>query len=287
MSLISMAEGMFRRSLNKRGHHSRWHESSLGALHFFDFRGDGALPPLVLLHGIGSSALPYRLLFAALRPQMRRILCPDAPGHGLSADPAEPLDADLLFRGICELLDAELDEPAIIFGNSLGGALALRYGLTRPERVRGLVLSSPAGAAMSAAEIASLVETFRFDSRKAGRRFFNNLHHRPQRISWLVAGEVLRIFNRPSIVQLLDALGPDDLFSPEQLAQLSVPTLLLWGDSEKILPASSLAWYQQHCPPSMTIEQPEGFGHCPYLDCPQAVVDRILQFAEALERNPK
>lgn len=44
-----------------------------------------------------------------------------------------------------EALDALLPEPAIVCGNSLGGAVALHYALARPEKVLGLVLLSPAG----------------------------------------------------------------------------------------------------------------------------------------------
>ncbi len=282
MVLFSVYERMTRRSLNRAGHHSRWHDSSVGSIHFFDFQGEGSLPPLVLLHGIASSSLPYQALMSGLRPHMQRILAPDLPGHGISADPDQGLDPEVLFSGVRELLDEELSEPAIVFGNSLGGAVALRYGLEHPEKVCGLLLSSPAGAQMSEAEMAALADTFRFKDRGEARRFFERLHHQPPWFSRFLGKEVFRLFSRPSIQQFLDRVGPDHMFTSEQLQQLRVPTLLIWGASEQILPRTCLAWYREHLPADVRIREPEGFGHCPYLERPRDVVKQILEFAGSL-----
>ena len=77
-----------------------------------------------------------------------------------------------------------LDEPAIIYGNSLGGALAIKYALHRPALVRSLVLVSPAGALLPDAEWEALVKTFNVTSPLEARRFLAPLYHRPP---WFLA----------------------------------------------------------------------------------------------------
>ena len=100
--------------------------------------GDGE--PLLLVHGLGGAAANWLALAPLLLPG-RRLLVPDLPGHGGSAPlPAAPslnAYADRLGR----LLDLDGAAPAAVVGHSLGGAVALRLAIRRPEPVRGLVLA--------------------------------------------------------------------------------------------------------------------------------------------------
>src|ERR1700679_2834340 len=123
MAIASLAERALRRALNAAGITSRWVRTSIAEQHVYDARGSGELPTVVLLHGIGAAASAFAPLIHKLRPHVRRVIAPDAPGHGLSGIPARPLTPETLFEAMSELLDGMLDEPAIVFGNSLGGAV--------------------------------------------------------------------------------------------------------------------------------------------------------------------
>jgi pimeloyl-ACP methyl ester carboxylesterase len=100
--------------------------------------------PLVLVHGLGGSAANWLALVPLLLPG-RRLLVPELPGHGGS----EPLPAASSLSAYADrialLLEREGLGPAAVVGHSLGGAIALRLAIRRPELVDALVLAGAAG----------------------------------------------------------------------------------------------------------------------------------------------
>lgn len=279
MGLLPLVERVGKTALNQLGARSRWAETSVGRLHFYDAPGSGSLPTVVLLHGIGSSALPYGPVLQRLRRHVRRIVMPEAPGHGWSAPPSEALTPATLFTAMNELLAREVDEPAIVAGNSLGGAVALNYALTSPDRVRGLLLSSPAGASMEQLELDRLLGAFKLRSRADARSFLSRLYHRVPWFAPLVADDLVRQFSRDVIVSFTGAVRNEDAFKPEQLAALTMPVLLIWGRSDRLMPSANLEYFRRHLPPHTRIEEPEGIGHSPHVDAPRLIADRITSFA--------
>ena len=86
---------------------------------------------------------------------------------------------------------------------------------------------------------------------------------------------------RPAIRDVVGAATLDDLPAPESLGALAMPILLLWGQSERLLPASSLAYLRRHLPGHAIIEEPAGFGHCPHFDDPARLATRLVEFANS------
>ncbi|HSN97017.1 MAG TPA: hypothetical protein VLS89_01930, partial [Candidatus Nanopelagicales bacterium] len=91
MVIIPLVERLTRRALTAQGVRSRWVETSVARLHAYDAKGAGRLPTMVVLHGISSSAAAFAPLLTRLRPRARRVLAPEAPGHGFSDPPAGAL----------------------------------------------------------------------------------------------------------------------------------------------------------------------------------------------------
>jgi pimeloyl-ACP methyl ester carboxylesterase len=100
--------------------------------------------PLMLVHGLGGAAANW-LALAPLLLATRRLLVPELPGHGgSSALPAAPsLNAYADRLGI--VLEQEGIASAGVVGHSLGGAIALRLSIRRPDAVSALVLAGAAG----------------------------------------------------------------------------------------------------------------------------------------------
>ena len=124
----------------------------------YDARGPAALPTVVLLHGLGSTATAFGPLLTRMLPEAGRLVAPDLPGHGFSETPSGRLTPERLFGAVSELLDGLVSEPMILVGSSLGGALALRYAVERPGRLVALALISPAGARTSPSEWDELLD---------------------------------------------------------------------------------------------------------------------------------
>lgn len=283
-ALLRAAQQLGRLALHRRGLASRTVGTRLGALHAYDGVGQGELPHTVILHGIASAATPFAPVLARLQRHARRVSAPDLPGHGFSPEPAGRLTPEALTDAVREALDQLIDEPAVLCGNSLGGALALRYALERPEKVRGLVLVSPAGARFTDDELRTLRARFEHRDRRDTVAFLERLYHRPPWFVPLVAGEVREMILRPAVQELLQSATPDHAPTPAELGSLAMPVLFLWGRSERLLPASSLDWFRRHLPAHAVVEEPAGVGHCPHFDDPAALAARIVDFARALPR---
>lgn len=280
--VLPLLERVGRAALHHRGLASRHVHTARGVVHAYDGPGGGALPTTAVIHGLGSAAAPFAPVLSRLRRHARRVVAPELPGHGASAAPDAVMTPDELFATMREALDALLPEPAVVCGNSLGGAVALRYAIERPERVRGLVLVSPAGARMADHEWDELSRTFADAATTSALPFTRRLYHRPPWFLPVLAGDVRSLLSRPVVRDLLASVTPDHAATPDELARLSMPVLLVWGRSERLLPASGLAYYREHLPPHAVVEEPHGFGHCPHFDDPSRIARLITDFSRTV-----
>jgi pimeloyl-ACP methyl ester carboxylesterase len=108
----------------------------------------GAGVPLVLVHGLGGTVENWRGIAPALA-RNHRVLVPDLPGHGRSEPLQEAAHLDVFVDAVCAMCAAEGMGSAVWFGHSLGGTIALRAAVRRPDAVRGVVLAAAAGIGSS------------------------------------------------------------------------------------------------------------------------------------------
>jgi pimeloyl-ACP methyl ester carboxylesterase len=258
----------------------RWVDTPLGPVHTYDAPGSGSLAPVVLLHGLGASATPFGPMMGRLQPHVRRLVAPDYPGHGFSGEAAGVVTPAALFEAMTAALDALLVEPAVLVGNSLGGAVAMHYATSRPDLVRALVLLSPAGARFTPEEWTTFVASIDMRSRADALSFLSLVYHRVPRAARLVAHEIpTATMKRRAVREIIRGVSSDGVQLSEALSRLEVPILLVWGKSERFLPRSHLGWFRENLPRHAVIEEPDGIGHVP----PARIAGRILRFARDLD----
>lgn len=275
---LPAAEKLARFAMNRRGMSSRWVEAAGLRLHVYDGRGGGGLPPIVLFHGLGSAGAAFGRMIHRLRPHVSRIVVPELPGHGFSGRDDRPITPELLVDAMTQAVDLLLDEPAIVYGNSLGGALSIKYALRRADRVKKLVLVSPAGAPLPDEEWRELVAAFQVPNHKEALVFLQRLYHRPPWFLPILAREFPHVLARAAVREILESATNEHAPSPDELASLAMPLLFLWGRSEKLLPASALTYFRAHLPAHSVIEEPAGFGHTPQFEVPERLAERVLAF---------
>jgi pimeloyl-ACP methyl ester carboxylesterase len=108
--------------------------------------GEG--PPLVLVHGLGGTIENWRGLAPGLA-RSHRVLVPDLPGHGHSTALPEAAHLDDFADCVFAIAEAEAIDRAVWIGHSLGGTVALRAAVRRPDAMRGVVLAAAAGIGSS------------------------------------------------------------------------------------------------------------------------------------------
>jgi pimeloyl-ACP methyl ester carboxylesterase len=266
-------------ALRAAGYRRRFVGTSTGKLHAVTGRGWGPVPSLLVIHGLGSALgdfTPFLLRAPALA---RRIVAVDLPGHGASAAPRSAAGLAALLQGLIELLATEFPGPHLVLGSSLGGLLAVRLQRAAPREIAGLVLCSPAGAPCDASEWARLRTIFTVEDLAGGLRFAEDLLAGPHWMAPLVALGVGRRMATPLVRELLAVHRPEMFLRAEEVAAISVPTLLLWGREEKILPHSGLEFFLRHLPPHARFERPEGFGHAPHIDAAGELAACISRFS--------
>lgn len=277
---------LVRKLLGAWGYSGEHVPTSLGRVHLWRASGSGPLPPVLVIHGLGSAALNWVPVLELLRPHVSQILAVDLPGHGFSDRP-QVLTNDALRDALIEALDRSGHPPSLVVGHSLGGAAALRYVLARPRAARGLLLFSPAGAPLDREQLDGVRSLFHVDSYDDAVRFLRALHARPAELRARLAAPFVQASLQDPVlrgwlatVQPYEDGDPGQVYvSPAEIGAITAPMRVVWGLADRILPFTARDYWQAHLPLHATLIQPEGIGHTPFLDDRKWTAEEIRMFA--------
>lgn len=280
MTLLETANRAMRRVLVAQGVVSEDHQVRGHRVHAYRLEGQGLGPPLLLVHGLGSSANAYWRTLKPLALHFRRVWALDVPGNGFSPTPSSgPLPWREQLATVRTFLHDVVKEPAFVIGNSLGGAMSLYLAHESPDAVRALGLISPAGARLEDAQFHSLVRSFEVNTVAEARAMTRRLFAKPPLPLLLMAGQMRTLYANPTVRSLIREVQPEDAVSESMLSSLRMPTLLIWGTREKLLPREGLAYFRAHLPQHAEIHEVEGFGHMPQMENPRPLVRKVVDFA--------
>ena len=228
-------------------------------------------PALLLLHGAAFSSTMWHPNVAALS-RSYRVYAPDIIGEMGKSVSTHPDMQSLDFAEWLNDVFAALQlEQAHLVSLSLGGFIALKLVLAAPERVKKLVLISPAGLlpirrAYSLRMLASILLPLSFETRQ--KLFYGT--------PTPLAEPVIRQMMTPSDFRYSIFTPP--IYTDEELQQVKPPTLLLVGDQEIVYPYQALVNRAAKHIPRIEIEIIPDAGHATSLDQPDLVDARILKF---------
>lgn len=234
--------------------------------------------PIVFLHGLFGSPEHWRHIMGDLAHEYRLI----APQLPVDRQPEayrkciRPIDkltdsiADLIF---------ELDlPPCVMCGNSLGGLVAIEICLRYPERVSGLVLAGSAGIYER-----SLTHGVRPQpTRKFVRALVSDIFHDPSMVTEeLVDAWYARIRERDFVRFLLQvSRATRDRTLTDQLHQLRVPTLIVWGKNDKVTPPAVAESFKREIKHSQ-LRFIDNCGHAPNVEQPAIFSEMLQEFLPA------
>jgi pimeloyl-ACP methyl ester carboxylesterase len=267
-------------------------------VHVIEF-GDG--PPMVHLHGTLTSALSH-LMIAERMPGTRSYLV-DRTGCGLSDPQTYPRSGYRAHaRGfVDDVLDGLGVDETVLVGASGGGIWATWYALERPERVRGLVLlgavpTFPGGRAplpmrMIATPLIGSVVRMKKSDRAMMLRIMDamgegdSFDDHPDLLESLVAGAhdpVAEAANLAELRALVNIVGirASMRISPQALRGLTVPTLMIWGVRDPVVPVTQARVVADLISQSR-LEELDA-GHVPQLRHSDAVASLMGSFAGQL-----
>jgi pimeloyl-ACP methyl ester carboxylesterase len=252
---------------------------------------------VVLIHGLAGSTFTWRRTGPQLAAAGFRTLALDLRGYGLSAKSFEAdHSATAQARLTTRVMEAVGIDRATLIGHSFGGAVALHLALTSPELVRQLVLISPwvpgddpglwPGELLNVAPIArwgrhavrALVTPGRVDA------VLSTLYRQPEEIAQAVAAGHLVptavLGWDEAVLAVIRDVGRSSL--PGQLAELSLPTLIIWGGQDGWLSPAHAPRLRDQIGGARLVLIEEA-GHLPFEEQPERFASEILPFLAAGE----
>ncbi|WP_296718176.1 alpha/beta hydrolase [Erythrobacter sp.] len=258
-------------------------------------------PAIILLHGSNADLHTWEPWVAALKDDYRVIRF-DQVGHGLTGpDPAHDYSRANYVADIAEVADALGLDRFILGGNSMGGKHALAFAVAHPQRVAGLVLVDASGGPMLnldekeddsssgnigfaiaqtpginllveqitprsliAQSLEQSVSVKSVASEAAVDRYWELLRYPGNR--------------RATLKRFSQAYDP---LTEAEIAGVTVPTLILWGDEDRLIPVEAGRWLDKVMPASTLVVYPN-IGHLPQEEAVEQTLGDLAPWLDAL-----
>lgn len=250
---------------------------------------------LLLIHGMASSSRTWRYVMPELA-RTHRVLAADLPGHGGSAKPRGDYSLGAFAATLRDLLAELKINRVTVVGHSLGGGVALQLAYQHPELCERLVLISSGGLGREVSWILRLLSApgaelvlpvvtppFLRNWGARVRSWLGSQGIHADRLDeiWLAFASLSDPATRQAFLRTLrsvvDLSGQSVSASKRLYLASHLPTLLIWGDHDPIIPVSHGRAAHEAMPGSW-LEVLEGVGHFPQVERPAAVVEIIETF---------
>jgi pimeloyl-ACP methyl ester carboxylesterase len=268
----------------------------------FIYTGHG--PALLLIHGIGDCADTWRDVIPALSEHFT-VIAPDLLGHGRSEKPRADYSVAAYANAMRDLLSVLGVDRATVVGHSLGGGVAMQFAYQFPERCERLVLVSSGGVCPEVHPILRLAAAPNTDLflpllRWQATRWLTHMMLRALQTLdadlGVDAGELMRMFDTlpdlntrraflRTLRSVVDWRGQAITMLDRCYLTQGMPTLLIWGARDAVIPAHH-AGIAHAAMPGSRLAVFEGAGHFPFRQEPARFVEAVRGFLEQTEPAP-
>ena len=245
----------------------------------------GAGKPILLIHGFDSSIFEFRRLIPELTPNAQ-VWAIDLLGFGFTDRTTDaPITPAAIKQHIYSFWQQRIGQPVILAGASMGGAAAIDFALDFPEAVDKLVLLDSAGFAAGPAMGKLMVPPLdswatAFLKNPGVRRRISQQAYCDRTLvtpdAELCAALHLQMPNWKEALIAFTKSGSYNFLS-NYIQKIAVPTLVIWGQQDKILGTKDAQRFQQTVPNNQLVWIPD-CGHVPHLEKPRNTADAIVSF---------
>ncbi len=256
----------------------------------YEIHGSGA--PLVLVHSFAGSIANWQYVIPTLAKSYR-VIAFDQRGHGDSSKP----DAEDAYRvsafstDILELLQyLDIADPVIMVGHSMGGKVTQHFCATYPERVQTAVFVATWAAPRPVMNAEGPFEdeqarVFREQGMKGYLDAYAHLWFAPGTNRDFVREHVVASYKVPTYAASHMLKGTITVDLRDQLAKITVPSLVIVGGSDQRIPVEDSEYINRHLPNAWLRIVP-GTGHMPQFEDPEPFNRAILDFLGMVHRYP-
>lgn len=264
--------------------------------HELSYVDSGSGPVVLFIHGILGSQRQWEHLVDAMDDD-HRVVLPDLFGHGESAKPSGDYSLSAHAAAMRDLLDHLGIERVTLVGHSLGGGIAMQFFYLFPERVERLVLVSSGGLGrevnlvLRAATLPGAAQVLSVAASAPVLSQVEALGRGAARVGWRPGADIDAIWrgfkslgdrgSRRAFLATTRAVidvGGQSISAHDHLeGALPVPTLIVWGSKDHMIPVAH-ALAAQEALPDCRVEIFDGAGHFPHLDDPERFADGLRDF---------
>ncbi len=262
--------------------------------HRIAYLDEGHGPPVVLIHGFGGSMWQWEYQQRALSTQFR-VITLDLLGAGFSDKPEIEYRPDELVAFFTGFLDALSVERASLVGNSMGAGLAIGMALASPKRVDRLVLISGLPAHVEENLTSPIVKRALgkhvplwlaqlgnwLVGARIGEAVLKEIVYDHSKLTPAVLDRSHRNRQRPGLLGPLLAMGRTvphwEHGYARRLSEITQPTLILWGDQDRVFPFATGETLHATIPGSR-FERIRQAGHIPQWEAPDQVNPLLIEF---------
>ena len=257
--------------------------------------------PIVLLHGSNADLHTWEPWVKELA-KTRRVIRYDQIGHGLTGpDPGGDYTRANFASDVGEVLDALGIERAIIGGNSMGGSVSLAFAIQSPERVAGLILVDASGPPEQEVDAQEEEEGGNIGFALAQTPGINLLVEQVTPRSLIRQSLEESVSNQAIVTEamvdryweLLRYPGnrratlarfslPYTPIPAADIAAITAPSLIVWGDEDRLIPLAAGQWLDETLP-SSRLQVYSGIGHLPHEEAPQATLEAVQEWLANLK----
>ena len=126
---------------------------------------------------------------------------------------------------------------------------------------------------------------FEVKNLRDARDFLERLHHEVPWYGPLLGPDLVRLFKNPSVRSILRTVRPEHFFKPGDFSALEMPIRVLWGRSDRVIPASCLEFFKKNLPAHSIFEEPYGVGHSPHTEAPRLFMAAIYKSLDEADRR--
>ncbi len=260
--------------------------------------GEGE-PTFILLHGFGASVFSWREVVEPLA-QYGTVIAYDRPAFGLTERPLEwegesPYGPQAQVDIVIGLMDKLGVEKAILVGNSAGGTVSMQVALQYPERVEALILVDAAVYAGGGAPSWSrpILKTPQMNHvgpliarqlQAQGVEFIKTAWHDPAKITQ----DIFDGYQKPLQIENWDkalwqlTVASEESGLVERLAEITMPTLVITGDDDRIVPTEQSLRLADELP-NAELQIIEQSGHLPHEEKPVEFMQAVTKFLSTLK----
>lgn len=231
--------------------------------------------PWLMLHGLGSTALSWAQVARPLRGSCR-LLVPELTQMGGTRVDGGALGIGASTAALAHLIEREFGgHPVTVAGISLGGWMAVRLALSRPDLVSRLVLVVAGGYRDQDWDAVRDLVTLR--TKADVDRLYRALFFRVPWPMRLARHGFLEAFSSPAVTAVLASTGEEDAFTDDDLTRITCPAAVVWAEQDGLFPLAVGRRIAAALPNSTSYDIPR-CGHAAHWERPAALIDAIRDF---------